>query len=553
MFDSLKTRSSFIAPFRACIARLFRLLISAAFLLSSALLWPYPAQAQEVANGFRPVQELITSRPPTTSESFANVPFANPCDGGTLPSCDGNTTNLTFGAAVDGNIVLDAVLVGGERFEPAIDLLPPFGLAERLEFRRRVGPLPDGSTLPNRELLFFHHGNVNVDANPATNQIDLFPSLAGSIEEAMLSPIINRGIDNVFNNQAGGGQDTGNNIQRVDYLITGPGPGFPGLDITTLDRSDVGFLILERGGNDNFRIAAITAIDGNGDPANYGPLVAVPGTAAAWGNSNSVQIPTAVHRRDEGVNDPPLFRPSHLVGQQPVRGVFFPIDSLVEAATDIIYGYSLFANDVTLAGPALADINNLPTDTSGANAVGGLDLVAGGFGLIRQATSAFSLNKRITNLAGPANVPDFTVVEGAGDPHVDLLQQEGLGQGVTTITDPPVSSGNEVEYTIYFSNIGAGPAEDVVICDQIPLPLTFVPNAFGAGEGIQAIESSSPAGPRVTYTNADDGDPGRFFQPGETLPGACRDPDWPNGAVVVEIGDVDSNEVGLVTFRATVN
>ncbi len=527
--------------------RLARLMVCFVFTLAGLLGGTQPAFAQLAP--FIPADELITSNQLATPVGpFPDTPFADPCNPnpGGFPGCNvpGASITLTYGTS--NNIVLEEIIANGNRYEPAADLLPPLGLVPRLEFRRS-GPI-------ERQILFFEENNVTL-----TN-LDLAPGIVANIEEAMLSNVINRGIDNVFSNVATTPQDTGNNIQRIDYIIDG------GLTIPANQQGDIGFLILERGGNDNFKIAAITGLEA-GAPSAYGPLIDVLGNndpAGVWGTSNDVIIATTVSRRDD-LSDPtlppPRFRPSHRVPDQPVRGIFFPISSLVEPADPVqpIFGYSLFANDVNGEGDQLLNVTNtavFPDNTPGTNAQGGLDLIAGGFGLIRRIPSDFTdfdLTKRITNLAGPANLPDFSVVEGAGTPHVDLLQQEGLGQGLTTITEPPVNSGDEVEYTIYFSNIGDGPAENVVICDQIPAALTFVPDAFGDGVGIQAIESSSPAEAPVTYTNADDADAGRFFQPGETLDGACQNPNWPNGAVVVNVGNVDGGQVGSVTFRATVN
>jgi len=199
------------------------------------------------------------------------------------------------------------------------------------------------------------------------------------------------------------------------------------------------------------------------------------------------------------------------------------------------------------------DFASFPTTTNGTTQ-GGLDLVAGGFGLVRQVAqpvSDFSLVKRITNLIGPATLPDFTQVLGT-TPAEEQLRTAGVGQGLITVTDPTVDSGNVVEYTIYLSNVAAGDATGVIICDQIPAPTTFVPDSFGTGQGIQAIASSNPPGPVVNYTNADDGDPGTFFPPGTPLPPVCGT-DQGNGAVVVNVGTVGGDQVGLIRFRTEVN
>ncbi|MBD1874652.1 DUF11 domain-containing protein [Nodosilinea sp. FACHB-131] len=489
------------------------------------------------------VDQLIFTEQPAVPSPFPGTSYTTPCDPNSFNNCDtlGAVTNLTFGA--ENNVVLNAVIAAGTRFEPATDLLPPVGLAQQIVFRRNVD-----ADLPDRQLLFFEQ----TTATPTT--LTLAPGQVGGIEEAMLSNIINRGIDNVFNNvpevaPGGTGQETANNIERIDYIITAPG-----ITVPVADQGNVGFLILERGGNDAFKIAAITALDGNGAPAAYGPLIDI-GTGT-WGASNDVQVASAVMRwDDQSDSTQPLFRPSHLVGTQAVEGIFFPINSLVTAPDNAnpIFGYSLFAVDVNGSGAQLVNFNDttiFPTNTTGLSAVGGLDLIAGGFGLIRR-TGGFSLVKRVTDLLGPATLPDFTQVLGTGSA-IDLLRNNNLGQGQITIADPPVQTGNGIEYTIYLTNTDTVSVADVVVCDQIPAGTTFNPDGYGPGLGIEAIASSSPAGPTVTYTSAADGDPGTFFPPGAALPAVCG-ANQNNGAVVVTVGPVNANQVGLISFQTTVN
>jgi uncharacterized repeat protein (TIGR01451 family) len=517
-----------------------------------------PAQAQLLppANPIG-VQQLITRLEPATQTTYIApdnpAPFANPCSPASFPGCDvpGTTTNLVFGNG--NNIVLEAVIAGGNRFEPAVNLLPPAGLAEDIIFRRDPR-LADRQ----RSLLFFEY-----NPGPTTANIQLRPGEVGSIEEAMLSQVINRGIDNVFNNvpetptTAGGltfFEQTANNIQRIDYIIAAPG-----ITVSPEQQGNIGFLILERGGNDPFKIAAITGLDGD-IPTAYGPLINVP--AGTWGNTTDVPVATAVLRDDLNTAPPagePRFRPSHVVGNlnttQNIQGIFFPINSLIPGgntpAANTIFGYSLFAADVNVPAANLLDISTFPINTPG-NGSGGLDLVAGGFGLIeRTGASNFTLSKRITSLPDPNNQLDFTQVLGTG-PGVDLLRTAGIGEGLITVTDPAVQSGDQVEYTIYYANTGGTDATSVVLCDQIPQATTFAPDAFGPDQGIQAIEPSNPAGAVVNYTNASDADPGTFFAPGTPLPPVCGT-DQGNGAVVANVGTVGSNQVGFVRFAATVN
>ncbi|MGB5974574.1 MAG: hypothetical protein WBG38_14715, partial [Nodosilinea sp.] len=292
-------------------------------------------------------------------------------------------------------------------------------------------------------------------------------------------------------------------------------------------------------------------LDGAGNPLTYGPLVQA--NAATWGGGGSigVELRSAVLRKDEVNPAAPAFRPSHTVDTQSVRGIYFPLTSLLLTPPNpvTVFGFSLFAADVA-PGANLVDFTSFPNNTNGT-ADGGLDLIAGGFGLVRQVGGGFAIVKRVTNLIGPATLPDFTQILG-NDSITTLLRNNGLGQGLITIADPPVTTGNDIEYTIYLGNNDRSNTTGVVVCDQIPAGTTFNPDSYGAGQGLQAIASSSPAGPVTTYTNADDADPGRFFAPGETLPAVCGT-DQNNGAVVVEVGNINADEVGLVRFRATVN
>ncbi len=66
------------------------------------------------------------------------------------------------------------------------------------------------------------------------------------MENALFSDLINRGTDNIFTND-GNEQGNNNNIERVDYINTEEEgiPVDPNDDLNT-----IGFVIMERGGND---------------------------------------------------------------------------------------------------------------------------------------------------------------------------------------------------------------------------------------------------------------------------------------------------------------
>ncbi|PZO43608.1 MAG: hypothetical protein DCF17_05645 [Shackletoniella antarctica] len=531
------------------LARALRLTVCLLFVAASLTGWASPSWAQLITppgsqpvTAINPVVEAAGGAGPTLT------PFAAPCDnGGTLAGCTGQQANLSYQGQ---NRRLTTFAAGGQTYERVV--IP----GETVVFRRAGVPAGLPAALP-RDILFFEGGQ---EGTVVPNQpISLLPSIVPptqTVEQVMLSPFINRGIDNVFANAfanvfAGAAdQDTRNNVRRIDYISPA------GITVPVAERDTQGFVVFERGGNDNFAIAAITAIDPFTQlPTAYGTLGRLqPGD---WGRTN-IGFTTLVQRREPIGTGP--FRPSHVVVHDPannqdqfISGIFFPVSSLVPNTQATIFGYSLFSDEVGLNPPAdLRPFAGFPN--AGDFTTGGLDLVAGGFGLFRVAQPqppSFALLKRITNLFGVAPLPNFNQFVGDGAALI-LLQNNNLGQGLDVITDPAVQAGNGIEYTVYFANSGLGAAPNVVLCDQIPVGLTFAPNGYGPGLGIQAIAASSPPGPVVNYTNAADGDPGTFFAPGAALPPFCGT-NQGNGAVVVNAANVAANQVGFIRFRTTVD
>ncbi|HEY9861312.1 MAG TPA: hypothetical protein V6D16_17565, partial [Candidatus Obscuribacterales bacterium] len=150
-------------------------------------------------------------------------------------------------------------------------------------------------------------------------------------------------------------------------------------------------------------------------------------------------------------------------------------------------------------------------------------------------------------------------------------------QGV--VNGGAVRSGDEVEYTIYFLSDGGADAQNVVLCDLVPLNQTLVTNAYstvtaasggtaGATRSIAASVNSS----QVSYTDLVDGDAGSFYAVGASVPvpvGGTSPQPCPaantsangNGAVVVNLGTLPratapgtpTGSYGFVRFRAKVN
>lgn len=192
-----------------------------------------------------------------------------------------------------------------------------------------------------------------------------FPQVSNHayMESVMKEGLINRGSDNVFNNDSGSDL-TFNNIERVDFVYK---PG-----IATTATTAAGFVIAERGGNDPFKIAAITGIDANGNPTAFGPVLSV--AASAYG-ATIVNAATYVMRKDVADN---TLRPFSVVPTQAVKSVFIRFSDLGVGALQKVYGYALMGNDVTATTSAqlLSYTNSTyyPTNTNNAN--GGMDLAS---------------------------------------------------------------------------------------------------------------------------------------------------------------------------------
>lgn len=398
----------------------FQLCLVVVFGLSSLAA---PAWANDPIDAFGTV---INAAQPN---AYANTPFTNPCGRGDFAACDEtpaltDTINVNFGTGND--VILQSITVGGDEFAPAADLVPG-GLATEVFFRRSPNAIP-GVPPGGRDQLFFQF-----DGNPAVNPLPQVPagaplniqaSEARSLREGMLSLVINRGIDNIFNNDTANAglntEETRNNIERVDYIITGGNGPNGGLLVPAAARDRFGFLVMDRGGNDPFRIAAILAVDAAGNPTRYGPLQIQPdvgwgGDPAPTGTVNN-NIASVVTRRDDTtVAVPPTesyFRPSHTVEGQQIRGRFFRISNLLAAGApeEEIFGYSIFADDV-VDGPGLTDVGTFPTNTEG-NTTGGLDLISGGAVLSLQSDPQIGIakaNSAPRRVAGQPGFFDFDI------------------------------------------------------------------------------------------------------------------------------------------------
>lgn len=218
-----------------------------------------------------------------------------------------------------------------------------------------------------------------INTVPAPDELDLDPSIVADADAIYLSGNLNAGYDNILVNDddlASGSIEV--ETERVDVIWYS---GIQTSDITTAV-----FPVIERGGNDNIAIAAITSLNTDGTPATYGTLIGIGETD--WPGSGETFSQYLILRRQTVGDDPiPLIE----IGSQIVQGVAVSFSELGISNNQNIFGYSLFAADVvsgytsgtdltsgaaTVAGGVdLSDISTFPSSTLSSDS--GLDLVAG--------------------------------------------------------------------------------------------------------------------------------------------------------------------------------
>jgi uncharacterized repeat protein (TIGR01451 family) len=106
---------------------------------------------------------------------------------------------------------------------------------------------------------------------------------------------------------------------------------------------------------------------------------------------------------------------------------------------------------------------------------------------------------------------------------------------------PPIKTGDEIEYTVYYLNDGTTDLSDTGICDAIPAQTTFVPNSLQAKSGPAAIALG-----------------GQFFSPLAPLPpnNPCPSQTNANGTAILNLGTLPSaigNNFGFFRFRTRIN
>lgn len=200
--------------------------------------------------------------------------------------------------------------------------------------------------------------------NPIPNNTNVYltPDYIGTMEDLINSYVINRGTDNVFINSG----TTNNNIERVDMIMEEAVP------VNSVNQATSGFLLMERNGNDVFKVAAITGLSGDEVTSLTTPVLV---SKSNWGGTG-VSFASLVMQRIVGTDG--NLKPSQNIGSQQISGVFISLADLNLPAGSTLYGVSILGGDVNLTNNDLLSISNYPTNTAETPGDYGLDFMAGG-------------------------------------------------------------------------------------------------------------------------------------------------------------------------------
>ncbi len=198
-------------------------------------------------------------------------------------------------------------------------------------------------------------------------------NLAGNHEDnygnMLLSDNAFSGSDNTFANVGAAG--TFGNIERIDFTWNSAITVSNSLAFAVFDRGAVGV-------HDAFCIAAVTAIDGAGNPTAFGMLLKV---ASGWGGATNAigDMNYRLFRYGNG-DDITATTDSTGTATQGIGGIVITAADLGLVNGTTVYGYALTGYDVTATTSAqILDYLNstyYPTNTDGNTGGGGIDLAS---------------------------------------------------------------------------------------------------------------------------------------------------------------------------------
>jgi CshA-type fibril repeat protein len=212
-----------------------------------------------------------------------------------------------------------------------------------------------------------------------------------TMADVLSSPFVTEGSDNLFGNTGG---ITTNDVERFSVLRESP--------LTASDPANVAVSIVERGGNDAFKLAAVTAVDADGAPVAWGPIVSVP--RSAWGPILT-GVTSTVQQQLPGTAG---YRPLDYTAAQTIAGVSVSLTDLGVLPGQPLFGVSLVGNDETSMSGPFTTTTNETTD-------GGLDLVSAVFATAVQPAATPTA---VTGTQGARQL--LPLVVAPGDPLVPI-------------------------------------------------------------------------------------------------------------------------------------
>jgi hypothetical protein len=302
------------------------------------------------------------------SSSTGILPYsATPApNSGTFTGCPNTLYNYSYSNGTSNALRLTGITTNGKNYS----------LANRpavLKLRR-----VNNANVTGQRSIVFLESTVAPAACPFSGRFDFKSAYQDVMETFLNNSILNQGTDNIFTNSSNS-DGNNNNIERVDLI-------YPA-GVASSSATDAGFALFDRGNinaHDPFRIAAITSLDANGNPASYGAVkTCVGGNGVNNGSYGHPTIANGNHDllvyvlRKEATD--PRLKASAAIDQQ-LGGVFFSFADLGIAPGQTIYGYSLIGPD-GIANPTSTQLLNIndpsvyPTNTTEAQG-GGLDLIA---------------------------------------------------------------------------------------------------------------------------------------------------------------------------------
>jgi len=300
-----------------------------------------------------------------TTETITKPPSAYSVGGAPTANSDFSpNTPYVVNFAGTGNIKVKSFVVGTRTFKRTDDL----PLIVKLRRNNNPSVTDNAGNSEYQKHTFFSDGVTTTTTIP--KQVNLITSewtAPNYMENCISENIVNRGTDNIFANTGG---VTFNNIERVDILFPEP--------VYIAFANNIGVMVAERGGNDAFKVAAITAVDANGTPTAYAPNVRSV-TASTWSTTASICTVSSskIFQVLEGDSKP---RPLTTTGSQSVKGLFFPCNEFGISVGTYMYGFSIMGGDVTFNNSNdLVNWKNtsvFPTNTTESSGNGGMDMVA---------------------------------------------------------------------------------------------------------------------------------------------------------------------------------